>query len=248
MPIPIGLQLYSLREDCAQDLLGTIRKVADMGYQGVEFAGFFGHRAEEIKRVLDASGIVCCGSHCGIGNLNEENWRATLEFHEELECPFVIVPGIPPDMRSTLPALRETCALFTELAARVESKNMLAGYHAHYQDLTSISTGERPWYEIAAGTPDSFVLQYDTSNGKTGGADPVQPMMDFPGRGKSIHLKSFPMNKIIGEDEIPWTDVLATATLAGTEWFVVEHEEYDAGTPLECVQMCLSALKKLGFA
>src|SRR6185436_4602378 len=93
--IPIGLQLYSVRQDCAKDLVGTIKAVAKMGYKGVEFAGYYGRDAKTLRQLLDDSGLKCCGTHIGLETLLGDNLAKTVEFNQTLGNPFLIVASLP---------------------------------------------------------------------------------------------------------------------------------------------------------
>jgi hypothetical protein len=92
---PIGLQLYSVREDCKRDLPGTIAAVGKMGYDGVEFAGYYDRSAEDLRKMLDDNGLVCCGTHTGLDTLLEDNLAKTIEFNKTLGNKYLIVPGLP---------------------------------------------------------------------------------------------------------------------------------------------------------
>ena len=82
--IPIGLRLYSVREDCAKDLPGTLKAVAEMGYEGVEFAGYYNHTATELRKMLDDVGLVCCGTHIGLDTLQGDALEKTIDFHKTI--------------------------------------------------------------------------------------------------------------------------------------------------------------------
>src|SRR5271156_4491349 len=95
MAIPIALQLYSVRDDCAKDFFGTIARVAAMGYAGVEFAGYHGASASDIRKVLDDNGLKCAGSHTGLDLMVGDALEATIEFHKTLGCENLVVPWLP---------------------------------------------------------------------------------------------------------------------------------------------------------
>ena len=92
--IPVGVQLYSVRHECAKDLPGTIQKVAKMGYKGVEFAGYYGRDSKTLRKLMDDTGLVCCGTHTGIDTLLGEELPKTIEFNKTLGNKFLIVPGL----------------------------------------------------------------------------------------------------------------------------------------------------------
>src|SRR5882724_10065274 len=95
MPIPIALQLYSVRDDCARDFFGTIAAVAKMGYGGVEFAGYHGKSAEDVRKCLDDNGLKVAGTHAAFDTLQDERIDETIRYHQVLGCENLVVPWLP---------------------------------------------------------------------------------------------------------------------------------------------------------
>src|ERR1051325_11600924 len=93
-PLQVGLQLYSVRDDCAKDLPGVLKAVAKMGYTGVEFAGYHGRTAQELRQLLDENHLECYGTHIGLETLIGENLEKTIEFNKVLKNKFLCVPWI----------------------------------------------------------------------------------------------------------------------------------------------------------
>ncbi len=250
MSIPIALQLYSVRDDCAQDFFGTIAKVAAMGYAGVEFAGYHGASASDIRKVLDDLGLKVAGTHAGFNTLQDDAIDATIEFHQVLGCSNLIVPWLPSETRATPEACKETADKLNAIGEKLKPFGMRTGFHCHDADMHPLEGGKSAWDLLAEYTTSDFILQYDTANGMAGGADPVQPILNWPGRGISTHLKEWSGEhgaKVIGEGLIPWAKVFeACETVGGTEWYVVEHESYEGMTPLEAVDQCLKNLRAMG--
>ena len=249
MPIPIALQLYSVRNDAAQDLMGVLQRVAAMGYDGVEFAGYYGHEPEAIRAKLDELGLRCEGTHTGLDALQPGRFDETVALHKILGCEYVIVPWIPKEKRATPEACAATAAELTELTAKLESAGLRLGFHAHGDDMDVQSNGKTAYHMLGEGTPAGFIMQYDTANGMSGGADPVQPIKDFPGRNVSLHLKGYSKTTghgaIIGEDDIPWGEVFEAAENGGgVVWYVIEHED-ETIPPLEAVDKCLQNARRL---
>lgn len=250
MAIPIALQLYSVREDCAKDFLGIIAQVAKMGYAGVEFAGYHGHSAADIRKCLDDNGLVAPSTHTSLSALADDQFGATVELHHTLGAEYVIVPWIPDDMHNSIEACKKTGELFTTFAEKLAPHGLKTGFHAHGGDMRELADGKSAYHHIAASTPSSFVMQYDTANGMSGGADPVQPILDWPGRGATVHLKEWSGEhgaKVIGEGNVPWKAVFdACESVAGTKWYIVEHESYEGMTPMQAVEKCLQNLRAMG--
>ena len=244
---PIGLQLYSVREDCKRDLPGTIAAVAKMGYKGVEFAGYYDRTAKQLRKMLDDNGLVCCGTHTGLDTLLGDNLARTIEFNKTLGNKYLIVPGLPEKYRTSHQAWLDTAKLFNELAEKVKPHEMLVGYHNHSIEFTAMD-GELPWDTFYGNTRKDVVMQIDVGNAIHGGADPLPYLYKYPGRAITVHVKEFSeTNKkaLVGEGDVNWKAFFALCKAVGqTEWYIVEQESY-AYPPLECVQRCLRNLRKM---
>lgn len=246
MSLPISLQLYSLRDDAPKDFPGVLRKVAEMGYDAVEFAGYHGHSAEELRAVLDEVGLKCSGTHTSIDQLEDDKIEATFATHAALGTPNIIIPWLPLELHSTAEATLKTAERLTALTAKVEAAGFKLGFHAHDADMKPLDDGRSTWYILAENTPSSFLLQFDTANAMHGGSDPVQPLLDWPGRGTTVHLKEYPFDgSSLGEGKVPFAEVLKALPVAGAEWIVIEQETYGSRTPLEAVEVSLKNLKAL---
>jgi sugar phosphate isomerase/epimerase len=242
--IPVGVELYSVKEDCKKDFRGTIAAIAQMGYAGVEFAGYWNYPATEIRKWLDADGIVACGSHTPSEMvLSPEKLKATIEFNQTIGNKFIIVP----DMSGATRAIWiEKAKKFNDIAAQLAPLGLSIGYHSHFHDFHAVE-GVLPWEIFGENTNPEIILQLDTSNCVDGGGDPVAELKKFPGRTRSIHIKpnGGGPEAVIGEDKIDWNSVFKICeTTGGTQWYVVEHET--SKQPLETVRRTFAALKKFG--
>lgn len=252
MKIPIALQLYSVRTDCANDFFGTIKKVAAMGYDGVEFAGFHNASAKDVRKVLDECGLKVAGTHTGIDALSDEKFDATVEYHKAIGATYIIIPWLPEETRNTPEACKATGAKLTALVDKLKPHGMTTGFHAHMGDMKPLpgANGKCAWDLLAQHTPTEFVMQYDTANGVDGGADAVQPILDWPGRGHTTHLKEYKGGHgkaLIGDGDIPWAKIFdACEKVAGTKWYIVEHEDEAMMPPIVAVEKCLQNLRKMG--
>lgn len=246
--IPIALQLYSVREDCQKDFAGTLKAVAAMGYQGVEFAGNYGPSVKETRKMLDDLGLKVAGAHIGLEALLEDELERTVEFHQMLGNQFLIVAGLPEERRSSKAAWRETALLFNEIAMQLEGFRMKTGYHNHTIEFVPVG-GDRPWDIFFGNTRADVVMQVDTGNALHGGVDPVPLLQKYPGRALTVHLKEDSKTNdkaLIGEGDVRWRDVFSLCeTSGGTMWYIVEQETYPY-PPLECVERCLRALRDMG--
>jgi len=245
--IPIGLQLYSVREDCKRDLPGTITAVAKMGYKGVEFAGYYDRSDKQLRKMLDDNGLLCCGTHTGLDTLLGDNLARTIEFNRTLGNKYLIVPGLPEKYRNSRQAWLNTAKLFNELAEKVKPHGMRVGYHNHSIEFTAMD-GELPWDTFYGNTRKDVIMQIDVGNAIHGGADPLPYLYKYPGRAITVHVKEFSKtNKkaLIGEGDVNWKAFFALCKAVGqTEWYIVEQESY-AYPPLKCVEKCLRNLRKM---
>lgn len=245
--IPVGLQLYSVRTECEKDLAATIAAVAKMGYQGVEFAGYYNHTAQEIRKMLDDNGLLCCGTHTQLDTLLGDNLAATIEFNQVIGNKYLIVPWLNEDMRNSKEAWLKTAALFTEIADKIKTQGMKLGYHNHNFEFAAID-GEIPWDIFFGNASKDLIMQIDTGNCLDGGGDPITFLQKYPGQAVTVHLKEFSATNpkaILGEGDIKWNEVFAICeSVGGTEWYIIE-EEKDVYPPLECVDLCLKNYNKL---
>lgn len=241
--VPLGVQLYSVREQCAKDLPGTLVAIARIGYRGVEFAGYHNRSAKELRKMLDNLGLVACGTHTGYATVQPDRLAETIEFNRTLGNKFLIVPSM---QGKTKQDWLDKAKEFNELAEKVKAEGMFVGYHAHEDDFQKLE-GETAWDLFFGNTKPEVVMQLDTSNCAQGGADPVAVLQKYPGRAKTIHIKANGggPEAVIGEDKVDWTGVFEFCEgRGGTEWYVIEHES--SKDPIDAVKRCFEALKKLG--
>lgn len=247
-PLPVGVQLYSVRNQCAEDLPGTIAKVAAMGYDGVEFAGYYDNTAADLRKLLDDNGLKCCGTHTQMDTLSKENLQATIEFNQTLGNKYLICPWLNPEGDNPKDIWLQHANRFNEVAEVLKPLGMYVGYHCHAHDFHALDSGEIPWEILFDNTADNVVMQVDTCNCMTGGGDPIKYLKKYPGRSLTVHLKEWSATKkdaIMGEGDVKWDEVFAICeSTGGTEWYIIE-EEKDAYPPLEAIDLCLKNYKKL---
>jgi sugar phosphate isomerase/epimerase len=241
--IPVGVELYSVRDQCRKDLPGTLAAVAKIGYKGVEFAGYWGRSAKELRKMLDENGIVACGTHTPYESVLEDKLKETIEFNHTIGNKFLIVPSMSAGSKQEW---LDKAKLFNELADKVKPEGMAVGYHAHAHDFKKFD-GETAWDIFFGNTKPEVIMQLDTSNCADAGADPVEVLKKYPGRVRTIHIKAHGggAEAVIGEDKINWKEVFAFCEGPGkTDWYVLEHET--SRDPLDAVKRSYEALRKLG--
>ncbi len=246
--IPVGVQLYSVRHDCERDLPRTLSKISKMGYSGVEFAGYYGRTAPELRNLLDNNGLKCCGAHIGLETLMGDKLAQTIEFNKTLGNKFLIVPGLSPEQTKSRQTWLETARLFNEISDKVKPHDMRVGYHNHSIEFAPLD-GEMPWDTFFANTRNDVIMQVDVGNALDANADPVAFIRKYPGRAATIHVKEFSRSNpkaYVGEGDVNWRDVFGLLEKnGGTEWYIVEYEV--EGVPAqEGIEHCLQNLRKMG--
>ncbi|MCX6572005.1 MAG: TIM barrel protein [Candidatus Aminicenantes bacterium] len=243
--IPVGVQLYSVRQAASKDLPAVLEAIGKMGYKGVEFAGYYGwdSKPKELRRLLDGNGLKCCGTHTDLETVTGDNLKATAELHSILGNSFLIVPSLEAkDAQGWLDLAKR----FNEIAAKAKTLGMRVGYHAHAGDFRKLGD-TTSWEIFFDNTSPDVIMQNDIGNCMIGGGDPVAILKKYPGRSASVHLKEFggPEAAVIGQGIVPWTEVFKVCeTTGGTAWYVVEHEVGD--DPMGSIRGCLEGLRKMG--
>ena len=130
--IPVGLELYSVRNECKTDFPGTIKAVANIGYKGVEFAGYWGRSAKEVRAMIDDNGLVTCGTHTQFADLQPDKIDATIEFNQIIGNKFIICPYMTGKTRAEWLAHAK---MFNDLADKLAPLGLSTGYHAHKHDF-----------------------------------------------------------------------------------------------------------------
>jgi sugar phosphate isomerase/epimerase len=243
--IPVGVQIYSVRQEAANDLPKVIEAIGKIGYKGVEFAGYYGweKKPHELRKLLDDNGLKCCGTHTGLDTLTADALKATADLHAILGNPYLIVPSLSvKDAQGWV----EMAGTFNEIAAKAKPLGMRVGYHAHAGDFRKLGD-TTPWEIFFDNTGSDVIMQLDTGNCMAGNGDPVAMLKKYPGRSTTIHLKENggPEGAVIGQGDVPWSTVLELCeTTGGTAWYIVEHET--GQDPMASIKGCLEGLRKMG--
>ena len=254
--IPIGLELWSVRNEFAKDPLGTLKAVAAMGYEGVEFAGEPAVSGALLRAMLDETRLACCGWHTPVEMLFDDRLAATIELNKVVGNRRLIVPGLPKNMSGNKAKWLQTAGFFNSLADKLAPHDMVSGYHSHYEELVPVA-GESPWEVFADNTDRRFIMHSIPAMRSCGGADPVAMLAKYPGRGGTVHLKPYTpsdgkadkfrgFDRPIGQDEVNGRAVFNVCEKsAGTEWYIVEYEVGPL-PPLQGVELRLQGLKAMG--
>jgi sugar phosphate isomerase/epimerase len=249
--IPIGLQLYSVRDALGKDFEGTMKKVAEMGFEGVEFAGNFGGKdATSLRKFLDELGLKACGTHIGADNFVGDKLKRTIDFYKTIGCKFLIVPG---DGRYTDPEKSKDYAEFmNKTAEALKPEGLMTGHHNHTGEFkVDKETGKTYFDLFAERTSKDVVIQQDMGHTMAAHVDPTAIVKKYSGRVKTTHIKNRPdkstgKKPFVGEDNFDWKSYVIACQENGTEWLTLEQEEYpDGKSSLECTKISLDGLKNV---
>jgi sugar phosphate isomerase/epimerase len=231
-PIPVGLELYSVRNALKQDPEGTVRAVAHMGYQGVEFyAPYFDWteaQTKQMRKLLDDLGIRCFSTHNDSTYFSKENIPRVRDMNLILGSKYAVVASVQP--KPGLDGWKTVAEMLNFGAEQLEPTGLKAGYHNHQTEFIPVE-GQRPMEVLARNTKPSVVLQLDVGTCLEAAADPVAWIRAHPGRVRSIHCKDWSPDSgigykaLFGEGEADWKGIFAAAENGGgVEYYLMEQE------------------------
>lgn len=263
MNFSIAIQLYSVRDDMEADFKGTLKKVKDMGYDGVEFAGLFGNSAKDTKEMCKEIGIIPISAHVPFDDMMND--PEILKTYAEIGCKYVVIPYLTEEYRPGKERFNEVIEGAKMLGIKANELGMKLAYHNHDFEFEKI--GEEYALDILYKEVPANLLetQLDTCWVNVGGENPAEYIRKYNGRVNIIHLKDFVGGKsdnmyaLIGIDDgekkntngrfefrpvgsgiQDFQAILKSAEESGTKWVVVEQDSPSMGlTPLECVKLSI---------
>jgi sugar phosphate isomerase/epimerase len=249
--IPVGLELYSVRNELTKDLPATVTAVAKMGYQVVEFyAPYFEWtpaQAKDVRKLLDDLGIECRSTHNNGPSFTADGLKKAIELNQIIGSKYLIMAS--PGRVTGLDGWEKLAGQLTQIADRLRPLGLATGYHNHQPEWRPVD-GKRPMDVIAAGTPRDVVLQFDVGTCVEVGEDPVAWIEANPGRIKSVHCKDWGKGEgrgyavAFGEGDVPWKRVFEAAErVGGVEYYLIEQEV--SPDELAMARKCLENWKKL---
>jgi sugar phosphate isomerase/epimerase len=223
---PIGVQLYSVRNDFNKDVPGTLAAIKKIGYDGVEFAGYAGKTAADMKKLLDDNGLKAAGSHIqgGLPLLLGDRIQTEIDYNKTIGNDRLIIAM---GNARTIDQWKKMADDFSTVAAKLKPFGLRIGYHNHTAEFTAVD-GQIP-EDVFFGNanPDVFV-QLDVGHCVHAGGDPVAVIKKYTSRLVTMHIKDYnPTTRgdIVGEGSVKWKDVLdACATAPNLQWYTVEEE------------------------
>lgn len=245
-----GLQLYSVREATASDFLGTISRAADMGYQGVQFAGFFETSAKDLKKVMDDKQIIAAGSHTGLDALTGDKLKETIAYNHEIGNDLVICPFLAEESRTTRDDYARTAEQFNQVGQTCKENGLTFAYHNHNFEFETFD-GVTGFDLLFGQTDDQLVkVELDCYWATYAGYKPEDIIKKYGNRIISLHMKDMKEengNKRsieIGSGILDIRGLLNTGNEHDVSWFVIEQEQFDRN-PMESAKININELNKL---
>ncbi len=250
--IPVGIELFSVRDQMSKDTPATVRAIGRMGYQVVEFFGPYFQwtpaQAREARQAMDDSGLRCHSTHNGPDSFTGDGIARAIELNRILGAKYIVMASA--GRAETLDDWKKVAETLTRACEKFRPAGLRGGYHNHQAEFRAIA-GRRPIEVIAANTPRDFMLQLDVGTCVEVGQDPVAWILANPGRINSLHLKDWGAGAdrgyrvLFGEGDAPWRRIFEAAeSKGGVEYYLIEQEgsRYPA---METAEKCLAAYRKM---
>jgi len=252
--IPIGLQLYTVRDLLAEDVPGTIKAVARIGYEGVEVGGLYGLKAKEWKRLLADHNLKLVGGGVGLRDLQNDLARQ-VDTCRELGVSTLMIGAVQKELREANGDWKRIVAELAEACAKAKEAGLRILYHNHaYEFQTKVNGMYALDYVYASISAETLKGELDTYWIKTGGEDPVAYIRKYAGRVPFLHIKDrapAPADQTcpfaeIGQGFLDWDAIFAAAQESGVEWHIVEQDRMIRPS-LESARMSFDYMKAHGM-
>jgi sugar phosphate isomerase/epimerase len=267
--LPVGLQLYSVRNLLPKDYEGTLKQIGALGYQEVEAAGYFGHTPQQVKAAMSAAGLHLVSAHYAYESLSKD-FDNLLAFNHEVGVDYLICsfPGIKDPSRLkdlshhaivnsfTMDDYRWNADQFNKFGEKVKAAGMKFGYHNHTMEFAK-QDGVSPLDEMIRLTEPSLVtFEMDCGWVVVGGANPIDYLHRYPTRISMLHVKDFkhtdkpesiaepPPSAELGQGRLDYRPVFEAAKKANIKHYFVEQESFDI-PPLEALKIDEEYMRKL---
>jgi sugar phosphate isomerase/epimerase len=253
--IPVGLEMYSVRDEMMKDVPATVNAVAKMGYQVMEFyAPYFQWTADFAKTVrkqMDDLGVRCNSTHNNAESFTPDGIEKAIVLNQILGSKYIVMAST--GRITNIDGWKALGAQLTALVDKLKPLGMSSGFHNHETEWPLLE-GKRPMDVLAANTPNTFMLQLDVGTCVAAKADPVAWINANPGRIKSIHCKDWASGTradekgyrvLFGEGDSPWARIFEAAeSVGGVEYYLIEQEG-SRYSSFETAQRCMATWKQM---
>jgi sugar phosphate isomerase/epimerase len=247
----VGVELYTVRDELARDLMGTVRAIAKMGYEVVEFfAPYYSwtpQTATDVRKLLDDLGIACHSTHNGLASVSPEGIQKAIDLNKTIGSRYIILSSA--GNVTTVDGWKGIADRLNWANDKLKPLGMATGFHNHQAEWQPVE-GQRPMDVLAKNTNKDVVLQFDVGTCVEVGADPIAWIKSNPGRIRSVHCKDWSPASgyatLFGEGTSPWKAIFEAAeSTGGVEYYLIEQEQGPANEQLQRAERCLANWKKL---
>ena len=241
----IALELYTVRDETARDFVGTIRKVAEMGYPAVEFAGYGGLSEQEMVALLQETGLKVASTHVPLTAI-ERDIEKEIAYCRAIGCSYLIAPWLPPEQR-TGENFRELATRFNTYGRRCREQGINFGYHNHDFEFAQYEGTYLLDYLIEHTDPQNVIIELDVYWAAYAGVDPSNYLRQHAGRIPIVHMKDMTPQRTfteVGDGILHLEQVYQAAQQSGCQWYVVENDQ-PAIPSLESARRSLQNLQRI---
>ncbi len=228
-PIPISVQLYSLRDQAAADFTGVLTRLGEIGFIGVELAGFHGMSTAEFNSVIGDAGLVVSSAH--VGNSSPDAFNAALDDIQAVGCDTAVVAFLPPATFADADEIGRAAESMNAAAEIAAARGVALGYHNHWWEFEQSIDGRRAWDVFFDQLSPTIFAELDIYWATVGGAEPTQVITDLGDRLRLLHVKDGPANDpaaamvAVGSGSVDIAGILGGAPQAA--WHIVELDRCD---------------------
>lgn len=223
--VKVALQLYTVRDETQRDFAGTLRRAAQMGYVGVEFAGYGNLTAQEMRALLTETSVFPASTHLGLPALQQSQLDASIRYCLDIGCPSIVLPSLPHERRNRQ-GVQELAPHLNAIGQRCQEHGITFAYHNHDFEFTRVDGIYLLDYLIQATDPSLVKLELDVYWVAYAGADPVLYPQTYADRVALIHLKDMAADRSmteVGKGTLDMGHIYAFAKARGL-WVVVEND------------------------
>ena len=223
--LQVALELYTVRDETKRDFAGTLRRVAQLGYAGVEFAGYGDLTAQEMSALLAETGLRVAGTHLGLDALQDPQLDASISYCKDIGCSIIVLPWLAHEWR-TQEGMRALAPRLNAIGRRCQEHGITFGYHNHDFEFTRVDGGYLLDYLLQATDPSLVKIELDVYWAAYAGVDPVSYLQALADRVALIHLKDMAADRSmteVGKGILDMQRICEFARVRGL-WGVVEHD------------------------
>lgn len=269
MKFPVAVQVYSVRDEAEADFRGTLEKIKEMGYDGVEFAGLYGASPDEVKKMCEEIGLVPISAHVPLSDLLTDT-VGVIAAYKSIGCKYIAVPYLPEELRPGTDKWAETVENIKIIAKEAKNQGVQLLYHNHDFEFVRLDGEYALDMLYNTVSEDLLKTELDTCWVQVGGENPADYIRKYSGRAPLVHLKDYTgeqsddMYELIGIDKKvestnkfelrpvgygceDYYNILKACHDAGAEWIIVEQDRPSLDKkPLECIELSRNYLRTLG--